>query len=502
MGGARNLKVSVALIQLAQPIRHRMLVVIPFVVNAALNFVLGLLVAWVLGPQEFGLYAIGAALMVVVNAIALDWLKLAAIRFYTGSGSSEAQALKWSLDALVAGISVALSGILVAAVVAGVDFRLPATLVGVAVAAGICAGLFDYSGAIARAELKDRAYARLIIAKNVLALVLMVGGAWATESATIVLLGACLSVVGAMLIVRRDLAREGPAFSGLRLAHVRRFASYALPLVGANILMALAPLLNRTLLASQHGLAEAGYLSLASDMGIKLFGTLGATLEIVLLRAVVRADESEGRAAALKRIADNQVIVLMIVLPIAAGLWAVLPHFEALFVPQAFRGHFAAYFVVMLPAFLALAVTQAAIYPVFMITHRTLATTAAAACGLAANGLVLWWALQGADPLRYAYGLSATFLVILAVTFAYSLTASRDRPPARDLAAIGAALAAMMAVIWPLRGMGQAYAALPAMALCGASVYIAVMLAADVGGCRTALKRHLAARRAVPGPAE
>ncbi len=66
-----------------------MLVVIPFVINALMNFVLGLLVAAVLGPREFGLYAIGAALMVFVNAAAIDWLKLAAIRFYTGSDAEE-----------------------------------------------------------------------------------------------------------------------------------------------------------------------------------------------------------------------------------------------------------------------------------------------------------------------------------------------------------------------------------------------------------------------------
>ncbi len=32
-----------------------MLVVIPFVVNSALNFVLGLLIALIFGPEQFGL---------------------------------------------------------------------------------------------------------------------------------------------------------------------------------------------------------------------------------------------------------------------------------------------------------------------------------------------------------------------------------------------------------------------------------------------------------------
>ena len=42
-----------------------MTVLLPFIVNAGLNFVLGLLVALILGPEAFGLYAIGAATIVL-----------------------------------------------------------------------------------------------------------------------------------------------------------------------------------------------------------------------------------------------------------------------------------------------------------------------------------------------------------------------------------------------------------------------------------------------------
>ena len=40
-----------------------MTVLLPFIVNAGLNFVLGLLIAFFLGPAEFGRYAIGAAII-------------------------------------------------------------------------------------------------------------------------------------------------------------------------------------------------------------------------------------------------------------------------------------------------------------------------------------------------------------------------------------------------------------------------------------------------------
>jgi len=51
-----------------------MTVLLPFIVNAGLNFVLGLLVALFLGPEAFGLYAIGAATIVLINTALLDWL--------------------------------------------------------------------------------------------------------------------------------------------------------------------------------------------------------------------------------------------------------------------------------------------------------------------------------------------------------------------------------------------------------------------------------------------
>ncbi len=214
-----------------------------------------------------------------------------------------------------------------------------------------------------------------------------------------VLVGVCLSVGAALISIRADLDRDPLALGAMRLAHVRRFAAYAFPLVGANILMALVPLLNRSLMAGQHGFAEAGYFALAADMGVKLFGATGAALEILLLREVVRIDETEGREAAHRRIGRNMTIVLMAALPVALGLYAVLPAFEAAIIPPAFRGHFASYFAIVLPGFLLFALNAAAINPVFMIGHRTLVASLAAAAGLAANAVILLLAIRnGASP--------------------------------------------------------------------------------------------------------
>lgn len=471
-----------------------MTVLLPFVINAGLNFVLGLLIAYFLGPAEFGRYAIGAAMLVLLNTALLDWIRLSAVRFYSQKTREEQPQIRATLDVLSAGITLALCGILVAAVVAGVDFGLPVMLVAGSVLGGICAGLFDYHGAIARARFLDAAYARLIIVKNVLALLLMVGGAWWTRDATVVMFGGVLSAMAALLAVRRALA-DGPlAWSAARRDLASDFARYALPIVGANAIYSLIPLLNRSLLADSNGFAEAGYFSLAADMGLRLFGMLATTLEIVMLREVLRLDETKGVRAAQKRIAANFVIVLMVSLPVAAGLFLVLPAFEALLVPAKFHGHFSGHLQLLLPGLVALAVFAAGIYPVFLLGKRTGLVTLAALAGLLVN-LALVFSAGALGPERYALGQTLSFLVVLAITGWVGLRSLPVSLNWREIGIIIAAVVAMAIVVWPLSGRLSPLPELLVQGTLGLAVYGGLMLTFDVARCRTLLRLWLAMRK-------
>jgi len=472
-----------------------MTVLLPFVINAGLNFVLGLLIALFLGPAEFGRYAIGAAIIVLVNTALLDWVKLSAVRFYSLKSREAQPEIRATLDVLAAGISIALSGLLVAAVVAGIDFKLPAMLLAAAVLGGIGAGLFDYHGAIARARFLDAAYAKLVIVKNLVALVLMVGGAWLTRDPTIVLLGGLVSAAVALLAVRRTLADAPLSLAAARKDVAWSFMRYALPLVAGNAIYSLIPLLNRSFLASAHGYAEAGYFSLASDMGLRLFGTLGATLEIVLLREVIRLDEARGRLAAEKRIAKNILLVLLVALPVAVGFWMVLPAFDRLIVPASFQGRFAGYMAILLPGFAAIAIFQAALYPVFLIGKRTVIATLAALLALAVNVGLGFGLVQTFGPTAYAVGQSVAFLVVLIVTGVAALRALPVAPPWRDCALVVLATVIMAVVIWPLRGRFAAPLELTLQAALGTAVYVALVLGCDIARCRTSLRLWWVARR-------
>jgi O-antigen/teichoic acid export membrane protein len=471
-----------------------MTVLLPFVVNAGLNFVLGLLIAFFLGPAEFGRYAIGAAIIVLVNTALLDWIRLSAVRFYSLRARETQPEIRATLDLLVAGVSMTLCALLVAAIVAGIDFRMPAMMLAASVLAGLGAGLFDYHGAIARARFLDAAYARLVIVKNLLALVLMVGGAWLTRDPTVVLFGGLLSAAVALVSVRRVLADAPLSLSAARGSVAWIFAKYALPIVAGNAIYSLIPLLNRSLMAGAHGFAEAGYFSLASDMGLRLFGTLGTTLEIVLLRQVIRLDETRGRRAAQKRIAANIVIVLAVALPAAVGFALTLPAFDRMLVPPSFQGRFSAYMAPLLPGFVAIAIFQAGLYPAFLIEKRTLVTTLAAVVGLCANVAIVA-AFAASSPIVYAAAQTAAFLVVLAITATAALRILPVLPSLRDCGAILLAVAAMAAAIWPLRDRFSAVPELALQVVLGALVYGAVILACDVARWRTLLLLWWAARR-------
>jgi len=215
----------------------------------------------------------------------------------------------------------------------------------------------------------------------------------------------------------------------------------------------------------------------------------------VLLREVIRLDETRGRSAAQKRIARNMVTVLAVVLPVALGFWLTLPAFERLFVPASFRGHFAAHMALLLPGFAAIALFQAAIYPVFLLDRRTLVATLAALLGLTVN-LAMILALPGlAGPGTIAIAQSGAFVMAFVVTGAVALHVLPALPPLRDLGLVILAAAVMAIVVWPLQNRLPALAELPLQIGLGGAAYAAVILALDVGRWRTGLKLRWVARK-------
>ncbi|WP_375463955.1 lipopolysaccharide biosynthesis protein [uncultured Methylobacterium sp.] len=479
-----------------------MAVIAAFILNAGLNFALGLIIAKLLGPADFGRFALATAGAIVLNTVLFEWLRLSATRFYSARVRATEPWIRHGLDraytilAVVLLAAAALCGGL--GLGAGADGR-GAILCG-AMLAALGIGVFDYHAALARARFDGRLYFGLVAVKNLLALAMMAGAAWFLREPAWVLAAAGLSQLLAVLILRRPLRDPETAREGSKVRETwRLFLRYGLPLIAANAVYQALPFLNRGTIAAQAGFAEAGYFALAADVTARSLTMLGTALDLLLFQLAVRAEEQHGRAAAERQVAGNAATVFALLLPCAVGFWAVLPALQALVVPEAYRGPFGLYAGLLIPGLFCLAMMHFALNPVFQIRRRTLPVIAAAAVGLAGNGLgllVLPPLLGGAGiALAQTLGLGAAFLWLAA----RALTgADRLRLPWREILSAAVACGAMAAALAPLRHLDPP----SALALCvpvGAGLYAILVWTFDIAGLRGHVEARF--RPAHPAPA-
>lgn len=481
----------------AAPARHRHLggfplgIVLVFVANAGLNLVLGLLVARFLGPEAFGLYGIAFAAATVAATIGFDWIKLSATRFATATEGTDAAATRATLDLSAAGIALALAALGAGLVIGGADPRLPAALTATGTLAAIANGWFDYRAALARARFADRLYARLVLAKNAAAFVLMAGGAFWFGDPALVMAGMAVSAGAAMLLTGRALAVAGARPAAARAELLRRHLRYGLPLVAANAAFQLAPLLARALAGAETGLAMAGHLALATDLGLRLVASLGSAADIYLFQLAVRRDATEGREAGRRQIARNLALVAALLVPAILGYGLALPALERLVVPAAFQGPFAAMTVAFLPGLLAYGLVQYALNPVFQLEARTGPITMAALAGLAVLLALLVWLPRDLGPIGYAWAQSGGFLASAVVLLGLAARHVTWREVAPDLARVGLASGVMALALLPWRETlaipGGEGGRLAAQILTGAGLYAFLLVATNAFGLRAAL---------------
>jgi len=230
-----------------------MKVLAAYFVNIVCNFAIGLLVAKFLGPAEYGRFALAFAIAIAVQAAFFDWLRLGATRFYSERARSEDPALRATLD--VAFVLVAFGMAIAACLLlfSGVRFALSNGLIALALVASVSNGMFDYNTALVRARFHDRLYTRLIVVKNILALLLTGGGAFWFGSAKMALIGSIISLSGSIITARASLHDQGTAPRQASLAIAKAIMRYSLPIVGANLLYIAIPLANRSLAAILYG---------------------------------------------------------------------------------------------------------------------------------------------------------------------------------------------------------------------------------------------------------
>ena len=292
-----------------------MSVVLTFLINTIFNLIVGLIVAKFLGPAEYGKFALAIAVMTLGQTLAFEWIRLCAVRFYSERTRSEAPGIRATLDSAFVRAVLLYAPVVLALAVLAPELSLPRELFALACVAAIANGLFDYQTALVRARFDDRLYLRVIVTKNLLALVVTTGAAWATGSARAALIAGMATLLGSMFLWRARLADGGvgPKKSDPRL--VRHYAGYAAPIVAAIVLYQLIPLANRDLAARFFGFAETGRFALSYDLGQRAVMAIGSALDVLLFQIAVRAHDVHGEETARDQIARNIAIVFAVLRP-------------------------------------------------------------------------------------------------------------------------------------------------------------------------------------------
>jgi O-antigen/teichoic acid export membrane protein len=457
-------------------------IILTFILNAGFNLALGLAVAAVLGPQEYGRFAIAWTAAIVIGTTLFDWLRLSTTRFYTEDRRNTEPALRSSLNFGYLGMALLLLTAALILVALRVNLGLPTAILAVAALMAIANTQFEFHAALARARFLNRTYATLVIAKNVIALTSTVGIALLTKSAVWVLAALALSNILALLPVRRALWDKAASLSLADRKLLIAFARYSVPIVISNVIYQVIILVNRGAAAAMFGYADAGRLSLATDLSIRLLLTAGAALDVLLFQLVVRRDAVHGRAAAHEQIAGNMAIVISVLVLLAIGYVVTLPQLEALIVPAKYHLDFVQVSTILVPGIVAFCISQFALNPVFQLKAQTLPVCVSAFIALFVDIVCVVLAPKSAGIVGFAWIHSASLVVGFLFALGFAWHAKECRPSRRDLIAILVAGAATTLAIWPTRMIAPAWLGLGSAAIIGAPLFAAVLIAFDMAG--------------------
>ena len=461
-----------------------MKVLLAFFANTCANFIIGLLIAKFLGPEEYGRFALAFAVHVVAQTALYDWLKFSTTRFYSERTRDISPQIRASLAASFLLMTILVFVICGIYLIIGPIFNFETSLVLLAMLLAVANGLFDYSTALARARFDDHTYGRLVLVKNILALIFIGGGAFIFHSAAVALAGTVASLFTTFLYGRASLYDPGVSLRQASMATVKDLISYSRPMVLALLLYHALPLVTRALAAGFYDFAESGQLALAYDVGMRAMMAFGSALDVLLFQIAVAKHELQGEDQAKRQVAYNMSVVFTILLPACVGLGIVLPSVEALVVPGQFHGAFRHYLGILLPGLFAMGLVNFGINPIFQIEKRTAPLVFAAVAAAVTAIMLLLILPKGVDASHLAVAQTGGYIAALASTIFFALRSQAIWPSLRDLLFAGLGSGVMYLVLRQSAEMSPGASTLVAQILIGGLVYLIFVLVFNIARLR------------------
>jgi O-antigen/teichoic acid export membrane protein len=277
-----------------------------------------------LGPEEYGSYALVVAAVTLVELIVFGWVSQAIIRYLPSERSKEGEARLLAtafLSVVMMMAAVVVPWLLSTVVVESHSARL-ASLLRVGLLTLASAVALDFVLALARAK---RLRARYAVATGVGSLgtvgvaVLLLRTAGEAGEAILVAEGVVLGAV-AVYELWRNKAHRWARASLFSTRWLRTFFSYGLPLVGASLGALVLSVADRYMLEYLGGPGDVGSYAAGYDLADKSLKVVFSVLVAAALPVIVRVATEAGNEAAVGAVEDLLGAYLVVMLPLTVAM--------------------------------------------------------------------------------------------------------------------------------------------------------------------------------------
>lgn len=464
IGGARSAAITTAALAL----------------SSGLNFVAIFVWVRVLGPVDFGIYALVSGAGLFLNAMLFEWLRVVGARILYNRGgahlidTARADAIL-RFVAIVALGFVVVAGALWALRIGGPGFG--PDWIPLIVVFTLSEMMLAMLNVTSRVRMLPWQFFTAMVARSALAIVvglaLVVG---LHMGATGVMLGIVAAQIGtALVMMARDPMWRALRLSGGDAAARREVLALGLPLIASAALAYGAGIADRYLVGGVMGTAQVGYYTAPADMLQKTLGFVMLALNIAAYPALVRAYDDHGPDAARKVLEDNFVAQLLLGLPATVAFVMMPSGLSNLLLGKAYHDVAATLLPWVAVAALLRLLTSLHLTMVFQIARRMTMMMVAPVVILAVLVPAGVYGMRAAGLPGMAYAAVAAQAVALIVCAVLAQRVFRFSLLDRDVAKILAACAVLALALWPARHLTETVPVLLACAAGGVAFVVALL---------------------------
>ena len=282
------------------------------VVSAAIGLLSAVVFTRLLSPEEYGVYVVGLSTAGIVSALLFTWVRVSALRFQSEGGAVDVRKtifVAYLISALAAPVAL-----LVATLTTSVS--LERNLAAIFFALGL--GLFELGQELLKARLQSFAFMSASIIRACLAFTLclaaaLLGGGGLCQLAMVTITYFVTTMLFASTILRSPVA-------GPKIADLRTFAGFGIPITLSGIVFAIHAALDRMLVFHFMGDHAAGQYGAAADLVRQIILIPAVSIASATIPLAVRAYATGGAGEARPHLEFSLEILLAAVLPAVAGV--------------------------------------------------------------------------------------------------------------------------------------------------------------------------------------